>query len=379
MLEPSIRKAFITLQKLHDEWRETGPVPKEKKEEIWERFKETTTKINKKYQEYYIELKEEQKNNLAVKVHICEKIEEIAHQEINMIKDWQKKTLEIQELQKMWRTIGFAPKKYNTIIYERYKQSCDDFFNRKKEYFLQLQDEQQNNMQLKTDICMQAEALKDSTDWKKTTEDFINLQNKWKKIGHVQKKKSEALWTRFRTACNFFFERKAQFYSSIDSFLESNLKAKTGLIEKIEHFEPGDDNKQNLEMLKNFQKEWTDIGLVPVNKRYKLQEQFRDTINAKFDSLKLGAYEKSMIHFKSWIDEILKSPNSKEKLKFEKEKIVQKLKWLENDIVIWENNIGFFTNSKSAEALIKDVQNKIDSGKESVRILKAKLDIINKL
>ncbi len=252
MFEPNVVNAFKVLQELHDQWREIGPVPAEMRVEIWNRFKEATSKINKKHQEYFVSLKNEQKSNLDAKNALCEKAEELSSMEIKSNKDWATCSHELMELQKVWKTIGFAPKKDNAKIYKRFRDACDAFFNRKREFYGVFKEEQNNNLQLKTDLCVQAESLKESTEWKKTTEDLILLQQRWKEIGPVPHKQSDKVWKRFRTACDTFFERKTKHFSEIDNSFGSNLQKKLDLIKQIEGFTLGDNASESLDKLKEF-------------------------------------------------------------------------------------------------------------------------------
>lgn len=377
LLEPSVVEAFRKLQILHDQWREIGPVSADKRTEIWERFKDATTKINKRHQEYFVNLKQEQKKNLEEKTILCEKAEELAALEIEDSKTWEVRSREIIELQKVWKSIGFAPKKHNTAIYERFRAACDKFFDQKREYFAQNREEQQNNLQLKTELCIQAESLQDSTDWKKTTNELIKLQKRWKEIGPVPAKMSDKIWKRFRAACDVFFNNKTAFYENIDSRYEDNLKAKEELIKEIEDFVPGSNVQENLEILKSFQRRWSEIGFVPIKVKNEIQEKYRKIINEKFDKLKLDEDKKAILKFRSRLENIKSKPNAEKRIAIERDKCFNKLKQLENDIGLWENNIGFFSESKNAESMIDDVQFKIDKAREKIKILKKKLDILD--
>jgi hypothetical protein len=377
LLEPSIIKAFKTLQKLHEAWRETGPVPQESKVEIWERFKAITSKLNKKHQDYFEGLKSTQKKNYESKVILCEKAEEICNVEIKSPKDWEHNYQEMIELQKIWRTIGFAPKKDNNKIYNRFRAACDGFFNRKREFFAQTKEEQSNNLQLKTDLCIQAESLKESNEWKATTEDLINLQKKWKQIGTVPRKHSDLIWKRFRAACDYFFNRKAQYFNNIDSQYDENLKLKLELIAEIENFVAGDQPEENFQKLKEFQRRWAEIGFVPLKQKEEIQKKYRDAINKQFDNLKIDDSKKNMMRFKNKIENISTKTKGGNKLRFEREKYISKLKQVENDIVVWENNIGFFAKSKNAESMIAEVQRKIQAGKEEIKTIEEKVRMID--
>ncbi|MDA3892393.1 MAG: DUF349 domain-containing protein [Salinivirgaceae bacterium] len=377
LLEESVTKAFKILQEYHNQWREIGPVPSEQKEDIWERFKAATTQINKMHQEYFEGLKDLQVQNLEQKTALCEKIEQLLDEKVEKPKQWEEKAKEIIEIQKLWRTIGFAPKKHNNRIYLRFKTTCDDFFARKRDFYREVKDVQKNNMQIKLDLCVQAEALKDSTEWRKSTEDFINLQKKWKEIGPVPKKYSETLWKRFRTACDFFFNTKSEFFHTVDSRQEDNLKLKLELIEKVKSFEKADSDKENLKQLMEIQKQWTNVGHVPLNKKDEIQKDFREAINAQFDTLKIDDSERNKINYKSKVDNWVNS-NSRGKIYSERNKLVNKIKELENEIALYENNIGFFSASSSSQGLLDDVNRKIEKAKERMLDLKNKVRMIDK-
>jgi len=379
LLEPNVVNAFANLQIYHEHWREIGPVPKEKRTEIWERFKEATSKINKKHQHFYQDLKDSQKKNLDSKILLSEKAEEIANESIDNHKDWVRRTNDILELQKVWKTIGFAPKKDNNRIYSRFRAACDKFFDRKRSFYAQNLHEQDTNLQLKLDLCLQAEAMKESNDWKKTTDDFILLQRKWKGVGPAPRKFSEQIWKRFRTACDSFFARKTEYFSTIDNTFEKNLEAKEALIKEIQNFKKTGNSNTDLEKLQAFQRNWTEIGFVPYDKKDELQQRYRDAINIQFDSLEVDEFRKSLLKFRNRIEAIMQKPNPEAKLRFERDKYMVKLQQLRTDIGVWENNIGFFANSASAEAMLKDFEVKIKEAKENIHLLEEKITIIDEL
>ena len=379
LLEPNVITAFKLLQTLHEQWREIGPVPMEMRTEIWKRFKETTSKINKKHQEYFLNLKLEQKRNLEAKTLLCEKVEEIVSFEIDTYQKWENYSHEIIKLQKVWRTIGFAPKKDNNKIYKRFRDACDSFFNKKREFYNQTKQLLDDNLQLKTDLCIQAEALSESTEWKKTTEELIALQKRWKEIGPVPHKNSDKIWKRFRSACDRFFELKMKHFASMDNSYESNLKKKEELIERIKSFSPYSDVEENLKMLKEFQREWANIGFVPYETKDEIQNKYRQAINQKFDDLKIDEDKKDLLKFRTKLDNLHAKSNFDYRMNQEREKFVAKLKQLENDIVLWENNIGFFAKSKNADTMIKEVQNKISTAKRKIEVLTEKIKMIDEL
>jgi len=377
MLEPDIVGAFKTLQKYHEQWREIGPVPKEHKNELWERFREGTRKINKKYQAYFQEIKEIQKKNLEQKISLAEKAEELAATDLHTHREWEEKSQEIRELQKVWKTIGFAPRKQNNAIYERFRKACDLFFNRKREYYAANKEAQMNNLQMKTDLCIQAEALQDSTEWKKTTEDLINLQKKWKEIGPVPKKYSDQIWKRFRAACDRFFENKANYFKGLKQNYQENLKKKEALIEEIASYQLSGDTDKDFAVLQEFQRRWTEIGYVPFEKKEEIGNAYKKVVNDLFNKLNINEHTRSLIKYKTKLEELAGSPKATVKIRKDQEKFINRIKQLENDITIWENNIGFFSNSKNAESLIKDVSVKIENAKNSINLLKEKLRMID--
>ena len=379
LLEPSVINAFKILQKYHDQWREIGPVPPEMRTEIWDRFREATSKINKKHQQYYEDLKKVQKKNLEQKTLLCEKVEEISNMVLSSHKEWNEKSQELVELQKVWRSIGFAPKKDNNKIYQRFRTACDAFFDRKREFYSQNKEMQTNNLQLKTDLCIQAEALQESTEWKKTTEDLINLQKQWKNIGPVPKKQSDQVWKRFRAACDHFFNRKSQFYDNIDQTYESNLAEKEKLLKEIEKFKLGDNLEENFKKLNEFQRKWTEIGFVPFKDKDDIQDHYRVAINAHFDNLSIDDHDRNLLKFKNRLNNIIQKPKSGLKINQEREKFVTRLQQLKNDIVLWENNIGFFAKSKSAQTMIDEVNTKIANARNTILLLEAKIEMIDSL
>ena len=379
LVEPSIIKAFNILQKYHEQWREVGPVPRDKKDELWERFKAATSIINKKHQDYFEGRKSDQKKNLDAKIALCEKVEEIAASEIDAHRDWDDRSKELIELQKVWRTIGFAPKKDNNKIYERFRIASDKFFDRKREFYNQNKEEQQNNLQLKTDLCVQAEALKDSTDWKKTADEFINIQRAWKEIGPVPRKFSDVIWKRFRAACDYFFENKSKHFSSIDGEQSDNLRRKKELLEEVKQFTLSGDDNADLDKLKDFQRRFTDIGHVPFRDKDAIQNDFRDVINRHFDTLRIDEKRRNLMKFKNKVANNTSSGKGQNKNRFEREKYMTKLKQMETDLALLDNNIGFFANTKNASALIEDVNQKIISTKEKIEFLKEKIRIMDSM
>ena len=376
LIEKNIKKAIEKLQDLHLKWKEIGPVVTEKKDEIWERFKTATIQINKKHQDFFTEIKKEQENNYLAKIALCERVEQISEKNINSVKEWDSELKQVLETQEMWKKIGFAPKKHNTEIYKRFREACNLFFEKKKEFFKVINDVLDANLQKKIEICMIAESLKDSQEWKETTLELIKLQKQWKNIGQVSQKKSNQIWNRFRSACDHFFKQKEEYYKSFDKIQEQNLATKLELIKTIDAFKLPADQKEALDALKKFQKEWSEIGFIPNEKRQEIQSQFRDAINKHFKNLNIDESKKDIILYQQKIED-LKSSNSGKKLDDEREDLAQKIKVLESDIALLENNIGFFSNSKNAESLIKEFRTKITNSRTTLDQLKKKLRMID--
>ena len=379
MLEPSIVKSFQLLQTYHDSWKEVGPVPLDKKDEIWQRFSSATEKINQRRQDFYLKLREEQENNYVSKTSLCEKVEQIIEPIPTTPKEWQDKTNEIYELQKLWKAIGYAPKKVNNEIWNRFRNAINLFFDKKKEFYEKIKDEQTENYNQKVNICIQAEALKTSTNWKKTTDELIRLQQEWKKTGPVSQRFSDKIWKRFRMACDEFFNSKSAYYSNVDKNEEENLKQKQELIKKINEYQFGENNNENLEILKGFQHEWVAIGHVPIKSKDSIQNEFRETINKQYDKLKISSKEKETLNYKSRIEHLKEQPDSKKIISKEINFIATKISSLNNDIKLWENNIGFFAKSKNADILKAELEKKMKHSKNEITVLTEKLKLLRQM
>lgn len=352
----NVVNAFHELQKLHEQWKEYGPVAKEKREEIWDRFKAATSVINKKYQAHFEGLKAQQEENLEKKKVLCEKLEEIAEREIKNAADWNLLSKEIESLQAEWRTIGFATKKENQKIYDRFRAACDKFFERKREHYTTIKDSMTANLEKKQAIIEQAEALKSSTEWKKTADQLIALQKQWKEIGAVPRKKSEQLWKRFRAACDeFFANRDANSGGENDYY--GNLKSKKRLIEEVRAYQCSEDDAANAAQMRSFNEKWQAIGHVPFKEKDKVNDEFRAAMHEKFP---LFAKQRGQ----AYQSHPAKSP---------KDSLIAKYNALQQDVITYENNIGFFAASKNSAPLIQQMQQKIDDAKAELRRLEEKI------
>lgn len=379
VLEPSVINAFHRLQKLHEQWREIGPVANEYKDQLWDRFREASSKINKRHQEYFDTLKEEQKKNLDLKTQLCVKAEELVAAPPVSRKEWNKASEQLIEIQKVWKTIGFAPKKDNTKIYERFRNACDRFFENKRNFYLQIKAEMETNLQLKNEICAQAESIQDSEEWKKTTDELIALQKRWKEIGPVARRHSDAVWKRFRAACDHFFERKAAHFSTIDTQYEENLKQKQALLEELKAFvEREDMANDGFETLKEMQRRWSEIGFVPIKQKDAIQSEYRKVVDAAFAKLRGNEKERHLERFKGKLQSLSSEGNNDRRIRHERDRLYNKMKQLEADIALLENNIGFFSKSKNAESMIRDVNEKIAKAKQEMETIIEKINLIDK-
>lgn len=375
--EKSVTKAFKLLQKYHDEWKEIGPVPQEKKDEIWDRFKNATDRINQVRREHYSKIQEEQQGNYDAKVAICVKIEELLNDSINSIGAWQKKSNDVNELFKLWKTIGPAQKKLNDEIWARFKGSMDAFFNNKKEFFSRLKEQQLENYNKKLQLCIEAEALADSKEWKKATDRIKKLQEEWKTIGPVPKRHSDKIWKRFRSACDAFFTSKSEHFSGVKGVEEENLRLKKELLERIKAYELKKERSENMEAIKAFQREWMAIGYVPMKQKAALQDEYRKAIDALFDKMKINENELSTAEYRNMVEGLKDDPESRDKVRRERNILTNKITKLREEIVVLENNIGFFSNSKQSEIMKAEYEKKINRAKNDVKVLEAKLKILN--
>ena len=373
VLEPSIVEAFHKLQKLHDEWRETGPVANEYKEALWERFKEASSRINKQHQEHFEALKAEQVHNLELKEGLCVAAEELVAQPLTTLKEWNRANDRLLEIQKTWKTIGFAPKKDNNRIYERFRAACDRFFESKRQFFAGVKSEMEHNLQLKNEICAQAEALQNSEEWKKTTDELIALQARWKQIGAVSRRHSDAVWKRFRAACDHFFERKAAHFAGVDGEHEENLRRKLALLDEMA---AADVNAGGYEVIKDFQRRWGEIGFVPIKQKDAIQKRYKAAVDALFDALRGSERDRSMNRFREKVSS-LKGAGDR-RLRSERERLYNKVRQMEQDIALLENNIGFFTKSKNADALVAEVKAKIERAKAEMAATIEKVRLIDR-
>ena len=355
----SIVEAFHKLQKLHEEWREIGPVALEHKESLWERFKNASTIINRRHQEHFEAIKAEQVNNFERKSALCEEVEKMTTEAPTSHKAWNKASERIQAIQTEWRTIGFAPKKDNNKVYDRFRAACNAFFDAKHAFYTEAKDDMAKNLEVKNALCERAEAIAEREDWAKATEDLLALQAEWKKSGTVSRKYADVVWKRFRAACDKFFERKSQHFSTVDNEHATNLAAKQSLLEEMANA-----TIKSFEEIKEFQRRWSEIGFVPIRHKESLQKQYKEALDKLFAVVRGADRAQQMNKFKNKVSSMRDAGGKG--LRNEREKLYNRVKQLEQEIQTLENNIGFFAKSKGAEAMIAAVEEKIARAKRDM-------------
>ncbi len=374
----NVIEAFRELQTLHDQWREVGPVDAESKETIWLRFKEATSTINKRHAGHFDALREEQESNLKRKADLCQRVEEMVASAPTSHNGWSKCSDDLMQMQQEWRTIGFAPKRDNTTIYNRFRAACDAFFVAKRVFYAASKDEHSQNMTAKIALCESAEALAQSDDWKGAGDQLIKLQAEWKSIGAVARRDSDKVWKRFRSACDTFFERKAAHFATENNDQQSNLTLKEELLTQMQSVLDGG-KIESIDVIKTFQRRWSEIGFVPIKSKESLQSKHKAIIDQMFNLLRSEESSRAMGAYRNHLDNIKgsKGRGGRNVVSNERDKVSSKLKQLKLDIIQLENNLGFFAKSKGAEAMIADVERKIEAGKREIEQLKEKIKLID--
>ena len=374
--EPDVVSAFHQLQKLHQEYRDTGPVAKELRDEIWARFKVASTTVNRRHQQHFESLKETEQNNLDQKTVICEIIEAIDYNELTNFASWENKTQEIIALQNKWKTIGFAPQKMNVKIFERFRKACDEFFRRKGDFFKTLKEGMNENLEKKRVLCEKAEALKDNTDWKATADELTKLQKEWKTVGPVAKKYSDAVWKRFISACDYFFEQKNKATSSQHTIEQENLEKKKAIVEKLAHIDENMDTEEATQLVRDLMKEWNTIGHVPFKEKDKIYKSYHSQVDKLFERFNISASNKKLSNFKSSISSI--QEGSPQSLYREREKLIRTLDIMKNELQTYENNLGFLTSSsKKGNSLLTEINRKVEKLKADIELVKEKIKVID--
>ena len=374
--EQDVVSAFHQLQKLHQEFRDTGPVAKELRDEIWNRFKAASTAVNRRHQQHFEALKESEQHNLDQKTVICEIVEAIEFDQLKTFAAWETKTQEVIALQNKWKTIGFAPQKMNVKIFERFRKACDEFFKKKGEFFKLLKEGMNANLEKKKALCEKAESLKDSTEWKETAEILTKLQKEWKTICPVSKKYSDAVWKRFITACDYFFEQKGKATSSQRSVEQENLEKKKAIIARLTAIDETTDADEASKEVRELMKEWNGIGHVPFKEKDRLYKQYHGLIDQLFDRFNISASNKKLSNFKSSIGNI--QSGGSQSLYREREKLVRTYENMKNELQTYENNLGFLTtSSKKGNSLLTEINRKVEKLKSDLELVLQKIKVID--
>ena len=373
--EEDVISAFHQLQKLHQEYRETGPVSKELREEIWNRFKAASTVVNKRFQQHYDNLRAKEEENLAKKTALCEKVEAIVAEENKSSADWERRTKEIIELQTEWKTIGFAPQKMNVKIFERFRAACDDFFGRKAEFFKNLKEQFKVNADKKRALIEKAKALQDSTDWKSTSDKLINLQKEWKTIGMVPKKLGDQLWDEFLGTCNKFFEARNAAGAGTRSEERDNLEKKRDVIErlKVAAQEAGDGLQERVQKLVE---EYQSIGHVPFKEKDKLYEEYHAVLDKLYKDLNITVAKRRLSKFKDSLKQV--AERGENALDNERARLMRQYEQLKSEVQTYENNLGFLNaSSKKGNSLIDEMNRKVQKLKDEVQLVRDKIKAID--
>ncbi|MCD8296276.1 MAG: DUF349 domain-containing protein [Prevotella sp.] len=373
--EKDVISAFHQLQKLHQEFREAGPVNKDLREEIWSRFKAASTVINKRHQQHFEELRAREEDNLAKKTELCEQVEVIAKEEIKSASEWEKKTKEIIGIQAAWKGIGFAPQKMNVKIFERFRAACDEFFGRKAEFFKGMKQQFSENAEKKKALVEQAQALQDSTDWKATSDKLIALQKEWKTIGVVPKKYGDKLWNDFLSACNHFFEARNSVNAGTRSEERANLEKKRALIEELKAIvEAGDSSVQ--ENVQDIIDQYNAIGHVPFKEKDKLYKEYHDILDRIYKELNITTSRRRLDRYKSNLRNV--AEKSVDALDNERMRLLRRYETLKQEVQTYENNLGFLNaSSKKGSSLIDEMNRKVQKLKDDMNLVREKIKAID--
>lgn len=366
--------AFRKLQELHNQWRETGPVAKELREDLWNRFKEASAVVNKKYQSFFEERKSKEKENEVAKEEICGKVEAMDLSALKTYAAWDEATKSVIALQEEWKKLGFASRKVNADLFARFRKSCDEFFAKKAEFFKSMKEELSVNLQKKIALCEKAEALKDSTDWKKTTDALVALQKEWKTIGAVAKKQSDAVWTRFITACDAFFEAKNKQTTSARKVEHDNLKAKKEVISAINAVLADDSETEGGKKVRELMKKWQGIGHVPFKEKDKIYAEYKEAVDKAFDKFDMKEVKAALNNFETSINQI----TDKDKIYREREYLVRNYEQKRNELKTFENNMGFFSaTSKNGNSMLKEMERRIKKIKDDLALIEKKINLLD--
>ena len=370
--------AFKSLQALHEEWKGIGPVAKELRDELWNRFKAASSVINKRHQQHFESLKEGEQKNEEAKTALCVEIESINTDDLKSFNAWNEKTKEIIALQEQWKTIGFASRKVNNQLFERFRKSCDEFFRKKAEYFKAVKDEMARNLEKKKALCEKAEALKESTEWKSTTDTLIAIQKEWKTIGPVAKKYSDAVWKRFISACDYFFEQKAKQTSSQRQVELENLNQKKEIIAKLNAIDENMETAEATARVRELMAEWNKIGFVPFKEKDKIYKEYQSVLDKHFTRLNMQENRNRLMSYTSTVQQLASSDQAQNKLYREREKLVHNYERLKAELHTYENNMGFLNiSSKSGNSMLKEMERKMQQLKDQMQLIIQKIELID--
>ena len=373
--EPDVVSAFHQWQKLNEEFRDTGPVAKEQRDEIWARFKAATTAIHRRHQQHFEALKEKERNNLDQKTVICEIVEAIDCSELTTPSKWEEKAQEVIALQAKWKTIGYAPQKMNVQIYERFHKACDEFFHKRSEFFKSMKENMNANLEKKRALCEKAEALKDSTDWKATADALTKLQKEWKTIGPVNKRHSNEVWKRFITACDYFFEQRNKAQSSQRSQEQENLEKKKAIIDQLNAIDENTDSEEVTQQVRDLMKQWNSIGHVPIKDKDKIYKRYRNIVDKLFEQFNISASNRKLSNFKASVNSMQESGSQ---LYREREKLVRIYENMKSELQTYENNLGFLNaSSKKGSSLLLELNRKVDKLKADIELAKEKIKVLD--
>ena len=372
--EENVLDAFRSLQSLHDKWREIGPVAKEMRESLWARFKEASAAVNKRHQAFFEQRKKREKENEDAKTSLCEKLEAIIAEDHATYAAWDEATKQIIALQEDWKKLGFAARKVNAALFARFRAKCDEFFSEKAAFFKKMKEDMAANLEKKVALCEKAEALKDSQDWKKTTEALVALQKEWKTVGPVVKKQSDAVWKRFVSACDYFFEQKAKLTVNVRQEERNNLKQKKAVIAAINEQLANADEKEAVKNIRELMKQWQGIGHVPFKDKDKVYAEYKKAVDAAYDKLDMKESRANMANFEN----ALNNMSDTDKMYRERERLVRTYEQSVNELKTFENNLGFFNaQSKSGSSMLKEMERRIAKIKEDIAVLEKKIKLID--
>lgn len=376
--EPDVITAFRRLQELHDKWRDIGPVAKEVREEIWGKFKDASAEVNKRYQAHFEERKKRERENEDAKTAICERIEALDFTAPATFAAWDEMTKTIIAAQEEWKTLGYASRKVNNELFARFRALCDDFFGRKAEFFKRTKEEMAENLKRKIELCEQAEQLQESTDWRKTTDAIVALQQKWRTIGSVPRKNSDEVWKRFQTACDTFFDRKKKNASGTRKTEQANLKVKKDIVSRLKELNAPEDATPRDEAIKELQQlrsTWQATGHVPFKEKDKLHDEYRTIVGELFDKLDIHEHRARMNAYEATVEDL---GDDRSKLSRERERLARAYEQRKNELQIYENNIGFLSSrSKNGESMLRDIERKAQRLRDEIAEIAKKIELVS--